>query len=42
MKVDSHFHAVSDLDEGNAAVHSEFLAVERHCPLLVELAFDCH
>ena len=30
LKVNSHFNAVGDLDEGNAAVHSVLFAVERH------------
>jgi hypothetical protein len=30
MKVNSHLDTVGDLDEGNAAVHPEFLTVKRH------------
>jgi hypothetical protein len=33
VKVDRHFDAICDLDEGYAAVHSELLAVECHRPL---------
>jgi hypothetical protein len=33
LQIDSHLDAISDLNERNATVHSEFLAVEGHCPL---------
>jgi len=33
MEVDIHFHAVGDLDEGDAAVHSIVFAVKGHYPL---------
>jgi hypothetical protein len=38
LEVDSHLDAVGDLDEGNAAVHTEFLTVERHGPFNCPLA----
>src|ERR1035438_5706940 len=33
FEVDGHLYAVSDLDEGNAAIHPELLTVEGHCPI---------
>jgi len=33
LEVNCDLHAVGNPDEGNAAVHAEFFAIERHCSL---------
>lgn len=33
LEVNRDLNAVGDPDEGNAAVHAEFFAIERHCSL---------
>lgn len=40
LEINRDFHPIGNSGEGNAAIHPELFAVERHCPLDLSLAFS--